>query len=158
MDRRHDMEVSQRAIRPPVLLLGLILLGWGLDWLWPLPFMPSDWPNDWIGVLVFLLGFAIVGAAFWQFRRAGTNIETYKPTHTIVDTGLYALSRNPIYLAAVFPFAGLAIALDTLWIALAAVPFYAIIRVYVVAKEEAYLEHKFGDLYRAYKARVRRWL
>ncbi len=53
---------------------------------------------------------------------------------------------------------GLAVGLDSLWIALAMVPFYVVIRYGVVAREEAYLERKFGDVYLGYKAKVRRWV
>ena len=51
-----------------------------------------------------------------------------------------------------------AIAFDSLWIVVTLVPFYFVIRYGVVAREEAYLERKFGDVYRGYKSRVRRWL
>lgn len=53
---------------------------------------------------------------------------------------------------------GFSILFDTLWLLILLVPFYLVIRYGVVAPEEAYLERKFGDVYRAYKARVRRWL
>jgi protein-S-isoprenylcysteine O-methyltransferase Ste14 len=53
---------------------------------------------------------------------------------------------------------GLAIAFDTLWLLIVLVPFARVIRYGVVAREEAYLEQKFGDLYRVYRSRVRRWL
>ncbi len=53
---------------------------------------------------------------------------------------------------------GLAIAFDSLWIVVTLVPFYLVIRYGVVAREEAYLERKFGDVYRSYQSRVRRWL
>jgi protein-S-isoprenylcysteine O-methyltransferase Ste14 len=53
---------------------------------------------------------------------------------------------------------GLGIALNSLWLLLALVPFGLVIRYGVVAREEAYLERKFGDVYRRYRASVRRWL
>jgi protein-S-isoprenylcysteine O-methyltransferase Ste14 len=80
------------------------------------------------------------------------------PTTTIVDTGPYRFTRNPICLGMALGLIGLAIALDTLWLWLTLVPFAIIIRYGVVAREEAYLERKFGDVYRRYRARVRRWL
>ena len=54
--------------------------------------------------------------------------------------------------------AGLGVGFDSLRLLILLVPFYLVIRYGVVAREEAYLQHKFGDVYRAYKARVRRWL
>jgi len=53
---------------------------------------------------------------------------------------------------------GLAIAFDNLWLLMTPVPFALVIRYGVVAREEAYLERKFGDAYRGYRSRVRRWL
>ena len=83
---------------------------------------------------------------------------TNRPTTTIVDGGPYRLTRNPIYLGMVTGLIGLAIALNSLWLLLALVLFALVIRYGVVAREEAYLERKFGDAYRGYCARVRRWL
>ena len=77
---------------------------------------------------------------------------------TIVDSGPYRFTRNPIYLGMVLGLIGLAIAFNSLWLLLTLVPFALVIRYGVVAREEAYLERKFGDVYRRYRARVRRWL
>lgn len=63
-----------------------------------------------------------------------------------------------MYLGAHIGIIGVAIALDSLWVLSTLVPSYLVIRYGVVAREEAYLERKFGDAYLAYKARVRRWL
>jgi len=85
-------------------------------------------------------------------------VQTSEPTTTIVDTGPYRFTRNPIYLAMLLGLIGLAIALNSLWLLLTLVPFVLVIRYGVVAREEAYLERKFGEDYRRYRARVRRWL
>jgi protein-S-isoprenylcysteine O-methyltransferase Ste14 len=76
----------------------------------------------------------------------------------IVDSGVFAVSRNPVYLGAHVGILGVALGFDSLWILSMLVPFYLVIRHGVVAREEAYLERKFAGGYRAYKARVRRWL
>jgi protein-S-isoprenylcysteine O-methyltransferase Ste14 len=80
------------------------------------------------------------------------------PTTTIVDTGPYRFTRNPIYLGIFLGLVGLAIAFDSLWPLVTLVPFTLVIRYGVVAREEAYLERKFGHAYRRYRSRVRRWL
>jgi protein-S-isoprenylcysteine O-methyltransferase Ste14 len=98
---------------------------------------------------------ALVAWAIATITRAGSNVPTSLPTTTIVDTGPYRFTRNPIYLGMVLGLIGLAIALKSLW---TLVPFALVIRYGVVAREEAYLERKFGDVYRRYRARVRRWL
>lgn len=147
------------AIRPPVLWVLLVAMGYGLDrWLLALPFLPADFPAVWLGVAVWLLGFALAALAIAQFRRSGTDVRTETPTATIVDSGIFAWSRNPIYAGAHMGIAGVAIALDSLWILAMLAPFYLVIRYGVVAREEAYLERTFGQTYLDYKARVRRWI
>ena len=75
-----------------------------------------------------------------------------------IDTGPYRFMRNPIYLGMFLGLVGLAIAFDSLWLLVALVPFALVIRYGVVAREEAYLDRKFGDVYRRFRSRVRRWL
>jgi protein-S-isoprenylcysteine O-methyltransferase Ste14 len=90
--------------------------------------------------------------------RAGSNVPTNRPTTSIVDAGPYRFTRNPIYLGMMLGLVGLAIAFDSLWPLVTLVPFALVIRYGVVAREEAYLERTFGEVYRRYRARVRRWL
>jgi protein-S-isoprenylcysteine O-methyltransferase Ste14 len=101
------------------------------------------------------------GGAYWAIAtitRAGSNVPTNMPTTSIVDTGPYRFTRNPIYLAMMLGLVGLAIAFDSPWPLVTLVPFALVIRYGVVAREEAYLERTFGEVYRRYRARVRRWL
>ncbi len=121
-------------------------------------FLPAGVPAAWVGGGVWLAGFVLAVLAIRQFRRAGTEVQTHTPTAAIVDTGVFAFSRNPIYVGAHIGTVGVAIALNSLWILAMLVPFYVIIRYGVVAREEAYLERKFPNAYLAYKARIRRWL
>jgi protein-S-isoprenylcysteine O-methyltransferase Ste14 len=149
---------AEVAVRPPLLWLALVAAGYGLDRLLPLPFLPAGFPALWTGLAIWLAGLLLAGTAIAQFRRAGTDVSTHTGTDTIVDTGLFAWSRNPIYVGAHIGIIGAAIALDSGWVLVALIPFHVIIRYGVVAREEAYLERKFGNAYVAYKARVRRWL
>jgi len=147
------------VVRPPVLWIVLIAVGYGIDrWLLPLPFLPESFPAVWVGVAIWLLGFALAAVAIAQFRRVGTDVRTETPTAKIVDSGVFARSRNPIYVGAHIGTVGVAIALDSLWILATLIPFYLVIRYGVVAREEAYLERKFGQAYLDYRARVRRWV
>ena len=83
---------------------------------------------------------------------------TCPPTTTIVQTGPYRFTRNPIYLGMFLALVGLAIALDSLRLLGTLVAFVLVIRYGVFAREEAHLERKFGDAYRHCRMRVRRWL
>lgn len=159
--RRTNPSATDQAnvvIHPPVLWLLLVAVGFSLNLLAPLTFLPAGFPKFYVGLAVWLVGFILAAIAIYQFRRAGTEVQTHTPTATIVDNGVYAFSRNPIYVGAHIGLAGVAIALNSLWILAMLIPFFFVIRNGVVAREEKYLERKFGDTYLAYKARVRRWL
>jgi protein-S-isoprenylcysteine O-methyltransferase Ste14 len=149
---------AQVIIRPPLAWALAVIAGLALDWLAPLPFVPADLPAGWLGALVFAFALALAAWAIVTMTRAGSNVPTNRPTTTIVESGPYRFTRNPIYLGMFGGLIGLAIAFDTLWLLLVLVPFALVIRYGVVAREETYLERKFGDLYRGYRLRVRRWL
>ena len=124
----------------------------------PLPIVAAAMLAGWLGALVFAFALALLVWAIAAMTRGGSNVPTNRPTTTIVHGGPYRFTRNPIYLGMVLGLIGLAIALNSLWLLLTLVPFVLAIRYGVVAREEAYLERKFGDVYRRYRARVRRWL
>lgn len=149
---------SGAVVRPPIAWLAAVGGGLLLDGAYPLPLLSGFVTGRLIGVVIFLMALALLVWAAATFRRAGTEIQTTRPTSTIVETGPYRFTRNPIYTAMLLGLVGLSIAFDSLWLLILLVPFYLVIRYGVVAREEAYLERKFGDGYLAYKARVRRWL
>ena len=148
------------VIAPPPLIFGsVLLLMLGLDFAIGGPDfgLPTN-PQMTAGLILALAGFAIIVTAAIQFRRAKTNIEPWKPTTEIVTGGVYAISRNPIYLGMAIGYLGLSLLTDRL-LTLAGLPIALIVMHYgVILREEHYLEIKFGERYRAYKQRVRRWI
>jgi protein-S-isoprenylcysteine O-methyltransferase Ste14 len=151
-------ETAQVIVRPPLAWGLAVIAGLALDWLVPLRFLPADLPAGWLGATVFVLTLALLAWAIVTISRAGSNVPTNLPTTAIVEAGPYRFTRNPIYLGMFLGLVGLAIGFDTLWLLATLVPFALVIRYGVVAREEAYLERKFGDVYRGYRSRVRRWL
>jgi protein-S-isoprenylcysteine O-methyltransferase Ste14 len=153
---------NANAISPPPLIYGgFLALALGIDYLWPLAIVPGGLANDVqyvLGAAVFALGGIIAGVAMRQFCRAGTNLPTWQPTTALVTDGVYAWSRNPIYIALTLAYLGIGIACDSGWAAILLLPLLLLMRHGVIAREEAYLARKFGEPYRAYTARVRRWL
>lgn len=143
--------------RPPLIYLAFLVAGLGLDAAWPAPIAAAAvrYPA---AVALAALGGAIAATAFRRFRRAGTPIQTSQPTVALVTDGPYRYSRNPIYGALTLIYLAIAIAANSAWALALAVPLLLVIRVGVIAREERYLEHRFGDAYRAYRGRVRRWL
>jgi protein-S-isoprenylcysteine O-methyltransferase Ste14 len=151
-------DTAHVLIRPPLAWGLAVIAGIALDWFVPLPFLPDDLPAGWLGASVFVLALALVAWAIVTMTRAGSNVPTNRPTTTIVESGPYRFTRNPIYLGMFLSLIGLGIAFDNFWLLLMLVPFALVIRYGVVAREEAYLDRKFGDSYRGYRSRVRRWL
>jgi protein-S-isoprenylcysteine O-methyltransferase Ste14 len=151
-------DTANVIIRPPIAWALAVLAGLTLQWVMSWPFVPASVPAGWVGGMVFVLALALFAWAITTITRAGSNVPTSMPTTTIVETGPYRFTRNPIYLGMFLGLVGLAIAFDSLWLLVMLVPFTLAIRYGVVAREEPYLERKFGDAYRQYRARVRRWL
>jgi protein-S-isoprenylcysteine O-methyltransferase Ste14 len=94
-------------IRPPIAWAVAVLAGLALNWLMSLLFVPAAVPAGWLGAMVF--AFALVAWAIATITRAGSKVPTSLPTTTIVDTGPYRFTRNPIYLGMVLGLIGLAI-------------------------------------------------
>jgi protein-S-isoprenylcysteine O-methyltransferase Ste14 len=111
-----------------------------------------------VGFIFVGLGFALGALAARRFRLAGTHLDPGRPSSQLVVTGPYRYTRNPIYIGLVLVYFGLAIALTSVWVLLLLIPVLLILQRGVVAREEAYLERKFGDSYRKYRSRVPRWL
>lgn len=143
-------------LRPPIVFLGVIVAGIVLNWTWPLRFRPPiPW---WLGppftgcaVLLFLLSFR-------EFRQAGTSVRGTERNTTIVRTGPYGFSRNPIYVSFILLVLGLSIWLNDLWMLVTLVPAVGVIAMIVIPREERFLERNFKEQYASYKASVRRWL
>lgn len=146
--------------RPPLLFLGALLLGFVLDWLLPLPLaLPGISLVHWIiGGFLILIGLALAAAGIRDFSQAGTPVPTNMPTRALVTTGMHGWTRNPIYLGMFLIYAGIGIAASSPWVLILVLPLAITIRYGVVAREEAYLERRFGNAYRDYKSRVRRWV
>src|SRR5262245_44988928 len=151
-------DTAQVIIRPPLAWGLAVIAGLALDWLVPLPFLPADLAAGWLGRRRVGLALALLAWAIVTITRAGSNVPTNLPTTTIVERGPYRFTRNPIYFGMFLGLIGLAIAFDNLWLLMMLMPFALVIRYGVVAREEAYLERQFGDVYHGYSSRAPRWV
>lgn len=142
---------------PPLVFLSGLVCGGILTWFFEYPLLP-DGLAVLLGNLLFLSGIGVIAVAFIQMRTAKTNIQPWKPTTAIIETGLYGYSRNPIYLALILVYLGLSLLVNSVWF----LPFLPIIILVihfgVILPEERYLDEKFGQDYRTYKKRIRRWI
>ncbi|MHB1110271.1 MAG: methyltransferase family protein [Devosia sp.] len=148
-------------MRPPFFLAIAFVLALILDWLTGLGFLaaPSIVSLQfWAGVLVAAAGIALSFGGFQEFKRAGTNVDPFEPALKLVTSGPYRFTRNPMYLGMVMFLLGLSLMLSLEWgLILTPILWLAFDRL-VVVREEAYLGRKFGEPYRAFLARTRRWL
>ena len=134
-----------------------MVLGALLDWLRPLPLF-SQLTARVLGGTLLTLGAALGLAAVQTLRRAGTNVRPDQPTLRLVTAGPYRWTRNPIYIAGLTVYLGVACVINGPAPFLLLLPLVALLRSGIVLREERYLTAKFGEPYRLYKARVRRWL
>ncbi len=139
---------------PPLVFLGLAFLGPVIDRLLGLPPLPIP---GWLSMVFLIPGLTLIGIAIGLFRRRGENPVPSTPTEGIIDTGIYARTRNPMYLGMAVAYPGVAILLASMPSLLLWPLAIFLIRTQVIAREESYLEEKFGTSYLAYKARVGRW-
>jgi protein-S-isoprenylcysteine O-methyltransferase Ste14 len=144
---------------PPLIPLAMLAVGAALQWL-----VPFDWPAPhapWqiaVGLVLAFGGLAVLLLGVHALRRRGTNVRPTQPTLAIATDGIFAWTRNPIYVGGIALSAGIALALGLIW-ALLLHPFgILLLHRGVVLREERYLERKFGDAYRSYQATVRRYL
>ncbi len=144
-------------VPPPIVYLVCLVAGLGLDYFWPIPLLPQAIQFV-VGFTIIVSSFLLIGLSLRIFRRSGTPIDYRKSTTGIISTGPFAYSRNPVYVSMTMLMGGIAIAVDSPWILAMAVPAVLIIHNFVILREEAFLERKFGDDYRRYKAAVRRWI
>jgi protein-S-isoprenylcysteine O-methyltransferase Ste14 len=110
------------------------------------------------GLVILVMSIILARSAETAMKRAGTNIRPDRPTLAIVTDGPFRFSRNPLYLAAAGLYLAVALLVNTLWPLLLLVPVLLVLHWGVIRREERYLEAKFGDSYREYRARVRRWV
>lgn len=142
---------------PPAIFALLIFVGAGLDYIWPVGLGVPD-SIEVVGIAITLFGLAVAILVSGTFKRESTAIEPWKPTTKIVTTGFYAWSRNPIYFGFCLFNIGIGISSDSFWIFISFIPGAILVYLIAIAKEEAYLEEKFGAEYIAYKSKVRRWI
>jgi protein-S-isoprenylcysteine O-methyltransferase Ste14 len=145
---------------PPLIALVALLLGLALDWLMPAFLLTVLLTLDVrivLGVLLAAVGGALAIAGRNTFVRNRTAVNPYRASSALVVSGIYDYVRNPMYVGLAFLLAGLGIGFASDWTLVMLVLAALVIHFGVVKREERYLEAKFGDAYRQYRARVPRY-
>lgn len=142
---------------PPVIYLSFIVLGIGLQFRWPLNFLPIETRLP-LGFVLVVLSLVLFAWAVRTFLAAKTSFDHRKPTTSLISSGPFRFSRNPIYVGMTLFGLGVGVLLDNLWIVLLMLPAAFVIRFFVIAREEDFMQNKFGEDYLRYKSSVRRWI
>jgi protein-S-isoprenylcysteine O-methyltransferase Ste14 len=155
-----DDDNARVRFPPPLIFLATLLVGLALARLMGEPEIPIIRYDvlKTLGTLGLVLGAGIALSAVGLFRRSGTDVKPWTPSTVLVTDGVYRWTRNPMYLGMALIYAGVAMLLDDLTVLLLLIPVVIVIQREVIAREEAYLEVRFGEPYRAYRASVRRWI
>lgn len=146
-------------VPPPLIYVAFFFLSVFLQRLWPLDPAPLDTPAALVAGWVFIALFVIINVmAIRRFIVSRNTVVTVKPARSLQTTGIYAISRNPMYLALVALYCGLAVLAGSIWTFLVLPVLIAVIQIYVIRREERYLAEAFGDQYDDYRRKVRRWI
>lgn len=144
---------------PPLIFAACLVLAVVLTWMLPGYLPPSP------ELVIFIPGAVVVALAGWlalsgifAFRRAGTNIEPFKPSLVVVQDGPYRFTRNPMYSGMVLMMVGLGLLFSVDYALPVAILLWLILHNGVVLREESYLSRKFGESYQTYLTQTRRWI
>ena len=144
---------------PPLVFLLSLLVGVAIDRYVTAAPIPIDRSvRIALGLLIVLGGIGLLASSRIYFVRTGQSVIPWKPTPELIFRGPYTFTRNPMYVGMTLLQIGLGIALNNRWIAAFALPALLVVHIIAVRPEEQYLSDKFGDSYRAYLTRVRRYI
>ncbi len=144
-------------VPPPLVYAAGLALG-----LWMSAWIPSRWLPAAVcraaGWTLIAGAFVLVVPSLFGFCRAGTTVRPDRPASSLVTSGPYRFTRNPMYVSLALLYAGVATLYQSVW----AWSLLMVVVVYidrrVIRLEEQYLEHRFGAGYARYCAKVRRWI
>lgn len=119
-------------------------------------FIPA--PLGYVGGALILLGLGVAVIAARSFDKAGTTIRPFDTSSALVTYGPFRFSRNPMYTSLVGILVGTGLALGDALPFVVVPVFVSILYMRFIRHEEAMMEQAFGEEYRGYKKRVRRWL
>ena len=127
--------------------------------------VPISFPREFIpparilaGTILIVVGIRLVVLARREFARYGQPTDPGRSTSKIISTGIFAISRNPLYLGGVLVLAGISLAFNAPWVFILLIPSMVACHYILIAPEERYLTAKFGEQYRMYGATVHRWI
>jgi len=154
---RQDPHGPGVRVHPPLIYGASILCGIGIDHLQPLE-MPLGLHGPlYTGILLVLVAL-LSGLCMYEFHKAGTDVRPDRPDSALITSGPYCYSRNPLYIGLTLVQVATAVWFNNAWILALTAASVTVVSRYAIRREERHLEGVFGDAYRDYCRRVRRWL
>jgi protein-S-isoprenylcysteine O-methyltransferase Ste14 len=157
----EETEKDGAAVRipPPSIFLGFVIAGVLLHrYAAPLSLDMSRALRIGLALIPAVPGLVLMGGAIRLFRRTGQDPKPWAPTPEIISTGVYGITRNPMYLGMTLVQAAIGLGLGNGWILLFVPASMAVVQATAIRHEEVYLVRKFGEPYTRYKSSVRRWI
>ena len=155
----NDIPPPAVKFPPPLLYLGAILFGWLLDYLLPIPAIALSVDiSRLLGVIFLLAGIAVNIGGVMQFRIQKENLIPWTGSEKMIAEGIYKITRNPMYLGMTLIVVAIGLFFSSYAIVVLGLFAAIVIDRLVIAREEAYLEARFGQSYTDYKTQVRRWI
>jgi len=157
----HDDSGERGAsvrLPPPSVYVAFLLVGVALRYAKEFPVPGPRFVGIAAGVAFVMAGFWLLSNSWKLFQRTGQHPAPWKPTPELVFSGVYRFTRNPMYLGMTCLQIGLGLAFNNLWISLLAPLSLLVVHFIAVVPEERYLTEKFGESYKAYSIKVRRYL
>jgi protein-S-isoprenylcysteine O-methyltransferase Ste14 len=155
----NDAGRQERVVPPPLLVLVALGGGWVAHRLRPVRFLPDlGLAGPAAGAALVLLGLGIGLAGVREFRRHRTPTSPYRPTTALVSSGIFRVTRNPMYLGFVLLTVGVAIAFNSASFLVSALLLVVVLQIAVIRPEERYLAKRYGADFEAYLRGTRRWI
>lgn len=146
-------------VPPPLIYVAFFFLSLFMQKLLPLPVAWFHTSTARVaGILFIVLYLLFFIAALSRFFLSKNTLVTIRPARSLETSGIYSVTRNPMYLSLVFLYSGLGIFLGNWWTFLLLALLVAVVQNYVIQKEEQYLQRAFGGDYDRYRKKVRRWI
>ncbi len=153
-------DAPQVILFPPAIAMATLVLSIVLQWFWPLGLLHriEPLPLRIAGALLFAVGLALLLGGLRIMKKAGTNIAPSQPATALVASGVFKLTRNPIYVGGSLIMLALALGFAIDWLVILLIPNQLLLHFGVIVPEEKYLTSKFGEQYRKYTAATPRYL
>lgn len=162
---KKENDYAKVITYPPIIALSFFLLSLGLQKYYPLATpefletqtIESQALRIGLPIFFFFISSLLIITSLLSMKKAKTNVIPYKPTLAIVTTGVFAYTRNPIYLSFFLIFLGLCLFFKIIWGFLVFIFLYLTFHFGIILREEKYLSEKFGSAYHKYTLKTRRW-